>query len=584
MPKNVEAHLEGLRRAALDYDAARVADLAESLVSDLRDRVAENPKAFVRELARACDAFDRGRVAELCQQLVEHLRVRARPYPLAESKKLLDSLRRKRHFEELACVADVLVQTGQDAPRVRRQYAQALIDLGRLTAGFDVLVALEADCKRLKDEGELAEARGLMGRAKKQMYIDAAASGRPGAAVRESLGEAIGHYAGEYRRDRGRIWHGINAVALLDRARRDKIRLGRGALDAERTARSLLRTIQASEEPDLWAFATAAEASLALGDYGAALEWTVRYTSVEGSHADAFELASTLRQFEEVWQLSGADRDQARILNLLRSALLAKEGGQVEVQAPRADLQLARERETDGTLEKVLGADRYKTLRWYEDGLRCARAVAQVVDLGGNGQGTGFALRGDDVHASLAGCWVLLTNAHVLSDDPAEQRGTPAALAPDEARVRFENSEESDREFPVEELVFTSPREELDCTIVKLPPDAPVVERLELSRGLPLVGKARRVYVIGHPRGGRLSFSLHDNLLLDHEKPWVHYRAPTEGGSSGSPVFNDTWRLIALHHSGGLDLRRLRGKTGTYAANEGIAIQSILAAVRAELG
>ncbi|HBL29593.1 MAG TPA: serine protease, partial [Acidobacteria bacterium] len=45
-----------------------------------------------------------------------------------------------------------------------------------------------------------------------------------------------------------------------------------------------------------------------------------------------------------------------------------------------------------------------------------------------------------------------------------------------------------------------------------------------------------KVYVIGHPLGGGLSLSLTDNALLGTSERLLHYRAPTEGGSSGSPV------------------------------------------------
>ena len=61
----------------------------------------------------------------------------------------------------------------------------------------------------------------------------------------------------------------------------------------------------------------------------------------------------------------------------------------------------------------------------------------------------------------------------------------------------------------------------------------------------------------------------------------VHYRATTEGGSSGSPVFNATlWEVIALHHMGGkTGMARLNGDAGTYAANEGISLLSIVGAM-----
>ena len=40
------------------------------------------------------------------------------------------------------------------------------------------------------------------------------------------------------------------------------------------------------------------------------------------------------------------------------------------------------------------------------------------------------------------------------------------------------------------------------------------------------------------------------------------------------------WEVIALHHAGGkLGMPKLNGQAGTYAANEGIWVQSIVAAM-----
>jgi V8-like Glu-specific endopeptidase len=74
-------------------------------------------------------------------------------------------------------------------------------------------------------------------------------------------------------------------------------------------------------------------------------------------------------------------------------------------------------------------------------------------------------------------------------------------------------------------------------------------------------------------------YSLDDNLLLDHDGVRVHYRAPTEPGSSGSPVLDRQWELIALHHAGRPSMPKLHGSNETYAANEGIAIAAIRAAI-----
>jgi hypothetical protein len=55
----------------------------------------------------------------------------------------------------------------------------------------------------------------------------------------------------------------------------------------------------------------------------------------------------------------------------------------------------------------------------------------------------------------------------------------------------------------------------------------------------------------------------------------VHDRAPT---GSGSPVFNaSSWEVIALHHKGGkVGMPKLNGVHGSYAANKGIAMESIV--------
>jgi hypothetical protein len=146
--------------------------------------------------------------------------------------------------------------------------------------------------------------------------------------------------------------------------------------------------------------------------------------------------------------------------------------------------------------------------------------------------------------------------------------------------------------YTVKEIVWTSPRERHDCTVLRLAEPVQGIVPLPLAKGLPLLEPSARVYLIGHPLGRELSFSLQDNALLDHEGPpagkppiqgvcRVHYRAPTEPGNSGSPVFNaNLWEVIALHHMGGkTGMQKLNGEPGSYAANEGIALTSIVAGI-----
>ena len=49
----------------------------------------------------------------------------------------------------------------------------------------------------------------------------------------------------------------------------------------------------------------------------------------------------------------------------------------------------------------------------------------------------------------------------------------------------------------------------------------------------------------------------------------LHYTADTDGGSSGAPVFNDEWQLVALHHGAAED------ESGT-PVNEGIRVSALV--------
>ncbi len=602
-----DAVVESIRNAAAAGNYRLVSELSDAYASRLRADPVSYPKTFASELTRAVDTFDKARAAELCGQLVQFHRSSDDPYPLSVQDEVLYVLQRKRYFDLMIDVGDTLIlcngaiddresnEVKRGKLKVRRRYTQALIDGGQLSAALDVLAALERDCEVHDAAYELVEVRGLIGRARKQFYMDFAVDpehAKPTLQHKQSLADAVTAYGASYELDQTYIWHGINTVALVARAGRDRVPLRGKKWSPKQTAQDILSLIARKEKnknpkdrANLWDFATAAESCLALGKYGDALKWVTRYTD-DSQAADAFEYASTLRQFEEVWQLDNSKANQAKILQLLRAALLQKDGGKIELRDPVQEVKNAEKLATDVQFEKVLGQDRYKTYRWYVTGLERSTSVAKVHDRVGNGVGTGFLVKGPDIHPSMTQDWVFVTNAHVISDDPAEQSASPPSLAPEDATVIFEAGPDAGKEFAVDRLLFTSKRTELDCTVVALAQSPSFDKPFRIAKSLPRINpeRSQRVYVIGHPKGGRLSFSLHDNVLLDHEVPKVHYRAPTEGGSSGSPVFNANWDLVALHHSGGESMPKLNNQPGVYGANEGIAIQSILQAIALKLG
>jgi V8-like Glu-specific endopeptidase len=186
---------------------------------------------------------------------------------------------------------------------------------------------------------------------------------------------------------------------------------------------------------------------------------------------------------------------------------------------------------------------------------------------------------------------VLLTNAHVVSQ-PRYRGPRLNGLLPEEVSVRFEGAailDRYDQIHKVEKLLWTSSVEEFDCTILLLTPEPANLDPLKVTLELP-VPAGDRVYVIGYPGGGELSLSLQDTELIDLDRPpfklqsgrkvcRLRYTTPTEPGSSGSPVFSGPdWDVVALHHAGGSQMAKLNGE-GFEAANEGIALGSILDAL-----
>ncbi|HVF15186.1 MAG TPA: serine protease [Acidimicrobiales bacterium] len=478
-------------------------------------------------------------------------------------------LRRRRQFRNMLRVSEGAFRAGVESAAVSRFYAQALIEEGILGAALAVL----ADARQVAaDEEEAAEVEGLIGRVHKQRYVESPDS----AGAEGHLRAAIRAYRTSYdAAPEARRWQGINAVALLARARRDG-RLPDERTDWEAMARRILASIgpRPSDNAGAWDAATGAEAHVALGDYLSAAGWLGAYTRHAGG--DAFEYAGTLRQLRQVWQIDESDPDQRMLVDLLEASLLRAEGGRLEVDAGERARQIDAD---DAHLEAVLGEDEYKTIQWYRKGLEAAKSVVRIVLPLGTTVGTGFVVPGDVLHPSWADRSVVLTNWHV-----ANRAAIQPGRSHRDLRVVFEDN---GVEVPIRDILWespavavgTNPPASLDATVLELesgPLPAPVYQP---SPGPP-PGVGKRVYVIGYPRGQALAFSLQDNKVLAGTPALLHYRAPTRPGSSGSPVFDEEWHLVGIHHGGAPSLARLDDPAATYAANEGM----LLSAIRTQLG
>jgi V8-like Glu-specific endopeptidase len=207
--------------------------------------------------------------------------------------------------------------------------------------------------------------------------------------------------------------------------------------------------------------------------------------------------------------------------------------------------------------EKVIGENTLRDIRLLQLAWRAAGSVVHIALTAGTG--TGFVM-GENL---------VMTNHHVINspEDAAgatfsfgyqlDVEGKPQKALPTQARAGG--------------LFWT--HKELDYTVVEVvsvPEDAPA---LGLKSEIPEANA--RVSIIQHPGGHYKKISMQNNFVAFANKQVVQYTTTTMPGSSGSPVFNEDFDVVAIHHSGGL--LKEPGSEQKYLRNEGITMAAVLA-------
>lgn len=239
-------------------------------------------------------------------------------------------------------------------------------------------------------------------------------------------------------------------------------------------------------------------------------------------------------------------------------------------------------------LEKTFGTRDFLAGRWLTEGAARSDTVARIEI--GREHGTGF----------LVSPWLLLANNHVLPDE-----ATAAG-----AGVTFRYVEDGRQRIPRSQVVrldparcfVTSDVDVLDYTLVAVeavggkPPGkrfghVPLVG----ATGKALIGQP--VNIVQHPDGDPRRIAVRENLLVAiPDERYLVYETDTEGGSSGAPVFNDNWELVALHkgmesarddegHEIDVHGRRVTARTPAvqrvWVANRGVRVSAIVGDLKA---
>ncbi len=227
--------------------------------------------------------------------------------------------------------------------------------------------------------------------------------------------------------------------------------------------------------------------------------------------------------------------------------------------------KIQEETSPEKVLEKLIGEPTLLPLSFLAQGLEISRSVVYIEV--GRTFGTGF----------LIGPNLLMTNNHVLAarpvvDDALFQFNYQKSVAGDLGPVDTYRAESGG--------VFAT-NADLDYTVVELdgrPGDTWGVIPFKPRRR---VRSNDRVNIIQHPNGQPKQISFRNNFVEYVDDKVIQYVTHTEPGSSGSPVFNDRWQLVALHHAGGNIPEPTTQRK--YYRNEGITVRAILESLPADI-
>ncbi|MBX2801899.1 MAG: serine protease [Myxococcales bacterium] len=110
-----------------------------------------------------------------------------------------------------------------------------------------------------------------------------------------------------------------------------------------------------------------------------------------------------------------------------------------------------------------------------------------------------------------------------------------------------------------------------DWAVLTLP--TPCEDRRVVPLSTAAATQGDRVSIIQHPDGDPKQIALHHNLVTSVDADRLQYLTDTRSGSSGSPVFDDAWNVVGVHHQGGM-LRDLASGRRVYR-NQGTTVECL---------
>jgi endonuclease G len=234
--------------------------------------------------------------------------------------------------------------------------------------------------------------------------------------------------------------------------------------------------------------------------------------------------------------------------------------------------------------EAIIGMDDMLDFRFLATGTQVGLSVARIsvprFDSGvaaKTGAGAPWIMLGT---AWMLAPQFMITNHHVINARLANEASAAPADFERQAQESFvefdfDSADSVTVQIKIASVIASS--KDLDYAIVRLQSDPGRRSlRLKPSRIEFTPATYLPVNIIQHPRGLPKRIAVRNNLLTGAEVDTIRYFTDTDSGSSGSPVCDDSWRVIGLHRGAQfVDGVTYQGKASAFV-NLGSQIQAVL--------
>ncbi len=239
--------------------------------------------------------------------------------------------------------------------------------------------------------------------------------------------------------------------------------------------------------------------------------------------------------------------------------------------------------------EKIILRDDMVSYNFLEAGYKAGISVG-LVQVARYDNGQPKLLPGNQPALYLGTGWLLskdlvITNHHVINArEPGEADATVAdfKLQGDNAAIKFDFNSSQAAGVTSNAAKLEASDKALDFAIFRLSaavdrnPMRLLPETVVVNKDKPQV-----VNIIQHPQGSAKRVAFRNNHIYEATFPKLTYFTDTDGGTSGSAVFDDNWVVIGLHRASKLVPEiEYNGETTSWI-NEGVQIKAIVDYLRA---